>query len=146
MNYDAICDFVRESNKIEGISRISAAEVKATEAFRALDHIEVADVVKLVGVYAPHAQLRVLHGLNVRVGPHIPPPGGPPILANLESILMTANKGICSPYEVHQRYETLHPFTDGNGRSGRAIWLWQMRDAPLGFLHSYYYQSLQASR
>jgi Fic family protein len=37
---------------------------------------------------------------------------------------------------------------DGNGRSGRAIWLWQMLrqegGAPLGFLHHFYYQTLEA--
>ena len=48
------------------------------------------------------------------------------------------------------RYETLHPFMDGNGRSGRILWAWQMIEhniAPglsLGFLHAYYYQTLAA--
>ena len=40
---------------------------------------------------------------------------------------------------------------DGNGRSGRALWLWQMvnqhnYDMRLGFLHLWYYQSLQAGQ
>ena len=40
-----------------------------------------------------------------------------------------------------------HPFTDGNGRSGRALWLWQMNNhAPFGFLHTFYYQTLENSR
>jgi hypothetical protein len=38
------------------------------------------------------------------------------------------------------------PTTDGNGRSGRALWLWCMRGrAPLGFLHQFYYQTLGAA-
>lgn len=68
---------------------------------------------------------------------------------DLEQILSRAHRG-STPYDVHQQYETLHPFTDGNGRSGRALWLWQMiRDgqrAQLGFLHTWYYQSLREAR
>ena len=51
---------------------------------------------------------------------------------------------------THVEYETLHPFTDCNGRSGRMIWLWQMLKqdrlvAGLSFLHSWYYSSLENS-
>jgi len=40
---------------------------------------------------------------------------------------------------------------DGNGRSGRAIWAWQMlgdEQDPFAipFLHRFYYQTLDASR
>jgi Fic family protein len=57
-------------------------------------------------------------------------------------------RGDLSPFAAHVRYEHLHPFTDGNGRSGRAIWAWQMLyqgrgEIPLGFLHHFYYQSIQ---
>lgn len=51
------------------------------------------------------------------------------------------------PYEAHRLYERIHPFVDLNGRTGRAIWLHQMlgkQDVPLGFLHTWYYQSLDA--
>lgn len=48
------------------------------------------------------------------------------------------------PWEVHIAYEMLHPFTDGNGRSGRMLWAWQMRNFPLDFLHTFYYQTLNA--
>jgi hypothetical protein len=146
VNRASLYRFVIESNSIEGIDRVTENEIRATELFRALGHLEVRHVVDLVKVFQPDARLRDVPGLDVRVGNHVPPPGGSHILANLESILMTANQGACTPYQVHHRYESLHPFTDGNGRSGRAIWLWQMRDAPIGFLRAWYYASLQAAR
>ena len=55
-----------------------------------------------------------------------------------------------TPYDIHRRYETLHPFMDGNGRSGRILWAWQMihhdirPGLSLGFLHAFYYQTLDA--
>ncbi len=70
----------------------------------------------------------------------------------LESVLVGAQ--ILPPYISHVAYENLHPFTDGNGRSGRALWLWQMMHGTmrqvnmardLGFLHTFYYQTLNAS-
>lgn len=154
MTPHALAEFIRESNRIEGIVREPTIhELAETEAFLKSDSMTVVRLKSLVAVYAPHARLRDKAGLNVRVGNHVPPPGGPEIRERLKHFLDGVNSKIWVPFEAHVVYETLHPFTDGNGRSGRAIWLWQMRRdgeearvERLGFKHAWYYQSLQACR
>jgi len=146
MLYYTNIDFIRESNKIEGIRREpTQAEIETFEEFLQLPSITLASLKKFVKVYQPNAVLRNKAGLNVRVGTYIPPKGGPHITEELKKILESANAGkyaMMETYAVHHLYESLHPFTDGNGRSGRMLWRWMMREAPLGFLHHWYYQSL----
>lgn len=141
-----IDDFVAESNRIEGIHREpSSEEVMATIRFVNKGRLTIDDFVELVGVYVPGHRLREMAGLNVRVGRYIAPAGGPEIRTSLERIIADAMARERHPWEVHIDYERLHPFTDGNGRSGRALWLWMMPNAtaPLGFLHHFYYQTLE---
>lgn len=135
--------FLRESLKIEGIHRAPTRdEIVITSWFLALVCPTVGDVQRLVDVYAPGSKLRRHPGMDVQVGRHFPPRGGTGIEAALIELLNEVNAGKLTPYQAHIRYESLHPFMDGNGRSGRTIWLWQMRYAPLGFLHHFYYQVL----
>jgi hypothetical protein len=142
-------DFVRESNRIEGIARDPTPyEVAATQAFINITFPTTADLEAFVGIVAPGHRLRDKHGLDVRVGNHIAPAGGPEIRQALDTIMWRVADGADSyhPWQCHVDYETLHPFTDGNGRSGRALWLWQMQAAPIGFLHQFYYQTLSGVR
>lgn len=139
-------DFIIESNRIEGIYRMpTQAELDEFDRFMAQDEITVDDLIQFVSVYQPGAVLREEPGLNVAVGNHVAPPGGPLVMPQLKTILEHA-RGKVSPYKCHVLYETLHPFTDGNGRSGRMLWAWQMQDISLGFLHRFYYQALEHSR
>jgi hypothetical protein len=122
-----LIEFIRESNRIEGIRRDPTdEEITAHEILLDLEEVSVADLEAFVARVQPGAVLR-RGGQNVRVGDYLPPNGGP-------------------LYKTHIDYELLHPFTDGNGRSGRALWLWlRGGNAPLNFLHTFYYQTLQAA-
>lgn len=139
-------DFVRESNRIEGVERDpTAEELSATQQFLGLPHLGISPIVELVRVYQPNARPRFASGMDVRVGGHIAPLGGPRVQEHLMDMLRDLRSGPQAAYLTHLAYEGLHPFMDGNGRSGRAIWLWQMggvKCAPLGFLHTFYYQTL----
>lgn len=133
--------FVVESNRIEGIHRSpTEAELDEFDRFMALSAVTIADLERFVAVYQPDARLRDKPGLNVRVGVHRPPSGGPHIRKSLQVLLDDLSTH--SAFQAHVRFESLHPFTDGNGRSGRALWAWQHRDLSLGFLHRFYYQAL----
>jgi len=146
-------NFITESNRIEGILRPPLKiEIDATRMFvEATSPPSLNDVATLALIYAPNKGfLRDQAGMDVRVGSHIAPKGGPLIRSSLIDLLATIDDA--GPVEFHIAYETLHPFMDGNGRTGRALWAWQMFQrghfAALdrGFLHSYYYQTLEASR
>lgn len=146
-----IIEQIRESNMIEGIFREPLErEIIAHREFLKLDQIKIDDLQAFVSVYQPDALLRAGAGMNVTVGAHIPPPGGMSIVYRLDDLLAEVNSELVDPWTAHVRYECLHPFTDGNGRSGRVLWYWMMRKQPrkaaLGFLHAFYYQTLDRAR
>ena len=141
-----LINFVRESNQIEGITRVLTYEIKAHKKLLALSEITIPDLEAFVATIAQGAVLRRQVGLDVRVANHVAPRGGPDIEIALGDILGNIKHGRKESYATHLRYEYLHPFTDGNGRSGRVLWLWQRRgEAPLGFLHHFYYDTLDAT-
>lgn len=165
-----ITNFIYESNAIEGIYRKpTKEEIEVTQEFLSCEKITIADLTQFVLVCAPTIgkgrweqlnRLRDQKGLNVSVGGHIAPEGGIEIRKQLDYLLQVINGDLRAdtfndfgrnPYMTHVKYEILHPFLDGNGRSGRVIWLWQMfklkkNFAPLGFMQSFYYQSLSENR
>lgn len=131
-------EFVCESNKIEGITRPPRAdEIEVSEWFLGLGAVIAVDLVKFVDVIAPGACLRTKSG-------------GPGIKPDLDRILQKVP--VWHPYRIHLEYETLHPFTDGNGRSGRILWAHTMLrrgiwpGIHLGFLWAFYYQALENSQ
>lgn len=144
---------VQQSNRIEGILRRPyKREVEEFLRFISVPRTEMSilELIRFVRVFQPDAVLRNRPGANVYIGNHRPRMGGPMVEEELRLLLDEIKAGKLDPWTAHMQYEHLHPFTDGNGRSGRALWVWHMIQTgkakllgrPELFLHSFYYDTL----
>lgn len=120
------------------------AQREVINYFAALRHIEKhatkksithADVLKLHKVIAgqvmDQGQAGQYRSIRVKVGNFLPPPPEQ-VLGLMRDFLEWWNQGagtlspVLSSGIVHYRFETIHPFADGNGRTGRALALWEL--------------------
>ncbi|MCC7519385.1 MAG: Fic family protein [Verrucomicrobiae bacterium] len=101
--------------------------------------------------------------IQVRVGPYVPPPSSE-VSGLMFELLEWWNKKaealspVLSSAILHHRFEAIHPFADGNGRTGRALALWELYRRGFDTHHifsvdefywedrSRYYAALQAVR
>ncbi len=147
VKHDTLIAFARESNEIEGITdeRRHLSHAAALEKFLKLKEVTVHDVQEFVAAVEPGAFLRTCDHHRVFIGGKEAPKGSG-VLVAIHNLIGKLEFGP-EANKIHKEYENLHPFTDGNGRSGRAIWLWQMvnhsgYDGRYKFLQQYYYKTL----
>jgi len=154
----------------------SRARREVLNYFAALHHVEKhaakkrlthEDILKLHSIIAGQVMDQGEAGryrrIRVRVGPHLPPP--PEDVSGLMFELLEwwnkesqALSPVLSSAVVHYRFEAIHPFADGNGRTGRALALWELYRRGFDTHHifsvdefywedrSRYYAALQAVR
>jgi Fic family protein len=127
---------------------IAAADTRsrreALNYFAALRHIEKnaakkvvrhEDILKLHRILAAevmdHGKAGRYRTIPVRVGDYIPPHAGD-VSGLMFELLDWWNKSstelspVLSSAIIHYRFEAIHPFADGNGRTGRALALWEL--------------------
>lgn len=146
--------FAVESNEIERYYDESRHDHHhlALKEFLQLKEIAISSLQKFVGSIEIGAVLRTEHWHKVKIGGRrapLPKVSAGLLQELLNKINLKPNNKTISPFEAHAEYEYIHPFMDGNGRSGRAIWLWMMLRIyswesvfSYSFLQQYYCQSL----
>ena len=135
---------VRAVEEGQPLSVPARARRELVNYFAALRHIEKQaakkrivheDVLRLHAIMAGEVMDQGEAGryrtMRVRVGPYIPPP--PEEVSGLMFDFLEWWNGdsralspVLSSAIVHYRFEAIHPFADGNGRSGRALALWDL--------------------
>lgn len=118
---DWVPHFVRASNRLAGINREpTAAEISAHRGLLAANSLRVENLEQFVRHVAGGARLREAPGIGDRgtEATHL--------RADLATIVEAARAKATSPARLHRIYSMLRPFTDGNGRCGRALLMWQV--------------------
>jgi len=118
-------EFVRVSNRMAGIVREpTPAEIGAHRGLLATNSLCAENLAVFVQHVAPGAGWRAFDsgdaGRDANAGPR----------GDLETIVRAAKSKRASAAEIHRLYRLLRPFTDANGRCGRALWMWQMMRGP----------------
>ncbi|MFZ0827966.1 MAG: Fic family protein [Verrucomicrobiia bacterium] len=106
--------------------------VEKNAAKKTISHEEILSLHKIMaGDVMDQGTAGRYRTIAVRVGHYVPPPPGDvsglmfELLAwwNKESPKMSP---VLSSAIIHYRFESIHPFADGNGRTGRALALWEL--------------------
>lgn len=165
---------VEEGRELAAVN--SRAQREVINYFAALRHIEKhakkrrithEDILRLHKIIADQVMDQGTAGryrtIPVRVGDYVPPP--PNDVSGLMFELLewwnTDSRDlspVLSAAILHYRFEAIHPFADGNGRTGRALSLWEFYRRGFDSQHLFsidefywddrprYYATLQATR
>jgi len=106
--------------------------VEKNAAKKTISHEEVLSLHKIMaGDVMDQETAGRYRTIAVRVGRYVPPPPGD-VSGLMFELLAWWNKDaakmspVLSSAIVHYRFESIHPFADGNGRTGRALALWEL--------------------
>lgn len=106
--------------------------VEKNAAKKKIGHADILELHRiLAGEVMDQGEAGKYRMITVRVGQYRPPP--PDVVSGLMFELLewwnTAAKKlspVLSSAILHYRFEAIHPFADGNGRTGRALALWEL--------------------
>lgn len=139
--------FIKESNAIEDIfdekeiDQSLVAWEHLQEIAGLLTHKDICKVQKIITLNQTNLQpdqrgyYRTLSGVEVSVGGRKCPPASK-VDELMEAWLKDLPK--MTPLIAHIRFESIHPFADGNGRTGRMLYWWQCQQLNVKpYLHTY---------
>jgi Fic family protein len=126
---DVTAEHLHESNLIENINDPTADATSAVAWAYLADQPEltlevVLETHRLVTVDTPHAGPGRLRTVDVRVGLSVKPPWETVSGMLADWLRDMAGWRELDPRHQHVAFENIHPFRDGNGRTGRLLLWW----------------------